>query len=222
MTKSASATATQIGGIGESLRLQQIYSTLVHYASESLIDSSMLGTPRRRMQGWIYRLGGPTPALTQAERTRVLLENLGPTYVKLGQIVSSQSNVLPDDWRYQLDLLQNEVPTFPYETARQTIINELGAPPEELFAWFSPEPLAAASLAQVHRARLHDGRDVAVKIQRPNLDAMVNADLGVRAPSAARSRRAARSPRRSGSPGCSTSSPRTFSTSSTTTARPTT
>ena len=171
--------ATQIGGIGENLRLQQIYSTIVHYGSESLIDTSALGPLRRRMQGWIYRLDGPTPLLTQAERTRVLLENLGPTYVKLGQIMSSQSNVLPDEWRYQLDLLQNEVPTFSYETARQIITNELGAPPEELFAWFSPEPLAAASLAQVHKATLHDGRDVAVKIQRPNLDAMVNADLGV-------------------------------------------
>ena len=141
--------ATQLGGIGENLRLQQIYSTLVQYASESLVDSSVLGGPRRTMQGWIYGLGGPTPPLSQAQRTRVLLENLGPTYVKLGQIMSSQSNVLPDEWRYQLDLLQNEVPTFSYETARQIITNELGAPPEELFAWFSPEPLAAASLARL-------------------------------------------------------------------------
>lgn len=171
--------ATQLGGIGENLRLQQIYSTLVQYASESLVDSSVLGGPRRTMQGWIYGLGGPTPPLSQAQRTRVLLENLGPTYVKLGQIMSSQSNVLPDEWRYQLDLLQNEVPTFPYETARLIITEELGAPPEELFASFSPTPLAAASLAQVHKATLHDGRDVAVKIQRPNLDSMVNADLGV-------------------------------------------
>jgi ubiquinone biosynthesis protein len=165
--------------IGEGLRLQQIYSALVQYGAESLVDSSVVGGPRRRMQRWVYRLPEPIPELSTPTRTRILLEGLGPTYVKLGQIVSSQVSALPDEWGVELDRLQNEVPTFPYEVAREIITAELGAPPEQLFAEFSPVPLAAASLAQVHRARRLDGREVVVKIQRPDLDRQVNADLGI-------------------------------------------
>lgn len=93
--------------------------------------------------------------------------------------MSSQASTLPDDWRRELDRLQNEVPPVPYERARQVVIDELGAPPEELYAQFSPKSLAAASLGQVYRARLHDGRDVVVKVQRPDLDRQVRADLGI-------------------------------------------
>ena len=170
---------SSIDRIGENVRLQQIYSALIHYASETAVDNSIFGARRRRLQQWIYRLPEPIPDLTTAQRTRILLENLGPTYVKMGQIVSSQVNVLPDDWKVELDRLQNEVPTFPYEVARDIITEELGAPPEELFAEFSPTPLAAASLAQVHKAVRHDGREVVVKIQRPDLDKQVHADLGI-------------------------------------------
>lgn len=168
-----------LSSISESLRIQQIYSALVHYGAESAVDSGVLGAPRRRLQRWAHRLPEPIPELGPAARTRILLEDLGPTYVKLGQIVSSQVNVLPDEWKGELERLHNEVPTFPYETARQIIERELGASVETLYAEFSPQPLAAASLAQVHRARLHDGRDVVVKIQRPDLDRQVLADLGV-------------------------------------------
>jgi ubiquinone biosynthesis protein len=131
------------------------------------------------MQRWVYDLPEPIPALSAARRTRILLEELGPTYVKLGQIVSSQVNVLPDDWAVELDRLQNEVPTFPFEAVREIVEGELGAPLEQLYADFSPTPLAAASLGQVHRARLHDGREVAVKVQRPNIARQVSADLGI-------------------------------------------
>jgi ubiquinone biosynthesis protein len=165
--------------IGESLRLQQIYSALVQYGADSVVDPSLMGRWRRGMQRWVYHLPEPIPPLSAATRTRILLEDLGPTYVKLGQIVSSQVNVLPDEWKVELDRLQNEVPTFPFDTARQIIESELGAPLEELYAEVSPTPLAAASLAQVHRARLHDGSEVVVKIQRPGLDQQVRADLGV-------------------------------------------
>lgn len=170
---------TGLETVNENLRLQQVYGTLVHFAAESFVDRSVLGGPRRRLQRWIYRMPETRPALSVAVRTRLLLEGLGPTYVKLGQIVSSQASNLPDDWRRELDRLQNEVPAVPYEVAREVVVQELGAPPEELFASFSPTPLAAASLAQVHRATLHDGREMAVKIQRPSLDAQVRADLGV-------------------------------------------
>jgi len=170
---------TSLDAIGENRRLQQVYGALMHYAAETSVDGSVIGVPRRRLQQWVYRLDEPIPRLSTATRTRILLEDLGPTYVKLGQIVSSQVNVLPDDWAAELDRLQNEVPTFPFETARQIIETELGAPLEELFAEVSPQPLAAASLAQVHRARLHDGTEVVIKIQRPGIDDQVRADLQV-------------------------------------------
>ena len=165
--------------VNENLRLQQVYATLLNFGGAELVDRIGLGGVTRGMQRWIYRVGEPIPALSAAVKTRVMLESLGPTYVKLGQIVSSQANVLPDDWRTQLDLLQNEVPPVPYEMARQVVIGELGAPPEELYASFSPRPLAAASLGQVHHAVLNDGTEAAVKVQRPNLDRQVQADLGV-------------------------------------------
>ena len=170
---------TGLETVHENLRLQQVYGTLVHFAAESFVDSSVLGGPRRRLQRWVYRLPQTPPQLPVPVRTRLLLEGLGPTYVKLGQIVSSQASALPDDWRHELDRLQNEVPAVPYDVAREVVVQELGAPPEELFASISRTPLAAASLAQVHRATLHDGRRMVVKIQRPNLDAQVRADLGV-------------------------------------------
>lgn len=170
---------SSLDAISENLRLQQIYSAVLHHGAESIVDGSVIGGPRRRLQRWVHRLPEPIPELSAATRTRILLEGLGPTYVKLGQIVSSQVSVLPDDWKIELDRLQNEVPTFPFEVAREIIGRELGAPPEHFFAQLEAQPLAAASLAQVHRATRIDGREVVVKIQRPDLDRQVNADLGI-------------------------------------------
>ncbi len=165
--------------VNENLRLQQVYTTMLNFGASAVVDRSPFAGFSRRMQQWVYKTPEPIPRLNDAERTRIMLEGLGPTYVKLGQIVSSQSSNLPDDWRVELDRLQNDVPPVPYAAARQVIIDELGAPPEELYATFNPKPLAAASLGQVHAATLHDGRAVAVKVQRPNLDQQVRADLGV-------------------------------------------
>ncbi|MGB9375262.1 MAG: AarF/UbiB family protein [Jiangellales bacterium] len=170
---------TQFDTINENRRMQQIYGAVLHYAADTVVEATAFGGPRRRMQSWIYQLDKVPPRLSTPVRTRLLLEGLGPTYVKLGQIVSSQASTLPDEWKVELDRLQSEVPPVPYDVARQVIIDELGAPPEDLYAWFSTEPLAAASLGQVYRATLHDGRDVVVKVQRPALDNQVKADLGV-------------------------------------------
>ncbi len=170
---------SQLDTFNENRRLQQVYGSTLHFVGDGLVDRTVIGGPRRRIQRWIYQLPEVPPQLSTAERTRILVEGLGPTYVKLGQIVSSQASTLPDDWRRELDRLQNEVPPVPYEVARQVVLDELGSPPEEVFASFARTPLAAASLGQVHRATLHDGRDVVVKVQRPDLDRQVKADLGI-------------------------------------------
>jgi ubiquinone biosynthesis protein len=117
--------------------------------------------------------------LTLPEKVRYMIQELGPTFVKFGQIVSSRTTDLPPEWREQLEKLQSNVPPFPYDRARQIIIKELKDTPENLYATFEEEPFAAASIAQVHRATLHDGTPVVVKVQRPNIEVAVKADLNV-------------------------------------------
>ncbi len=108
-----------------------------------------------------------------------MIEELGPTYVKVGQIVSSQASVIPAEWEEQLAQLQSDVPAFPSDQVREIIIDELGALPEELYATFDTTAFAAASTAQVHRATLHDGTEVVVKVQRPNIRNQMKADVGI-------------------------------------------
>ncbi|HYN74869.1 MAG TPA: hypothetical protein VEV13_01590, partial [Candidatus Limnocylindria bacterium] len=91
--------------VNENIRLQQVYTTMINFGAASAVDRSPFGDFSRRMQRWVYQVPEPIPQLTGAARTRVMLEGLGPTYVKLGQIVSSQSNTLPDEWRAELDKL---------------------------------------------------------------------------------------------------------------------
>jgi len=102
---------------------------------------------------------------------------LGPTFIKVGQLLSTRVDVLPAEVIEELARLQNDVPGFPAKRARAIIKEELGASVDELFEHFSDTPLAAASLAQVHRARLKDGREVVVKVQRENLRQLFDIDL---------------------------------------------
>ncbi len=163
----------------ENLRLQQVYDTLTAFLVEIAIDR----TPLRRIRLWSEKnlLGEPDPVagLTTPQKIGVMLQQLGPTYVKIGQMAASQGASLPPDWAEELARLQSDVAPFPFEQARDIITKQLGAPPEELFASFDPEPFAAASTAQVHHATLADGSEVAVKVQRPDIVAMTKADLGV-------------------------------------------
>ena len=108
-----------------------------------------------------------------------MLEHLGPAFVKIGQMAASRSEALPPGFAEELAKLQNTVPPFSYEEARATVIEELGQPPEELFATFERKRSPRASLAQVHRATLPTGEPVVVEFQRPDVTVMVRADLGV-------------------------------------------
>jgi ubiquinone biosynthesis protein len=165
--------------IRESLRLQKVYNTFMRYGMDMLLDRGIIGDFRRMMQTWIYSPPEPLEPLTTPVKTRLMIEELGPTYVKMGQIVSSQSAALPDEWEEELVKLQNDVPPFPSAQVQATIIEELGAPPEEVFSSFEPTALAAASTAQVHRATLPSGEEVVVKVQRPHIVPQVRSDLGI-------------------------------------------
>src|ERR1044071_8676194 len=105
------------------------------------------------------------------------LERLGPTFVKLGQLLSSRADLLPEPYLRSLYRLQDQVKPFPYQDVEFIIERELRAKITKLFSQFNPEPLAAASLGQVHCACLHDGRPVAVKVQRPNITNEIAVDF---------------------------------------------
>ncbi|WP_138495007.1 ABC1 kinase family protein [Paenibacillus pinistramenti] len=119
------------------------------------------------------------PSKTRGERVRLILEELGPTYIKIGQIASTRPDLLPADIVEELEKLQDHVPPFSYEEAAAIVEEELGASIEELFLDFSRVPLAAASIGQVHEAVLPDGARVAVKVQRPDVDKMMRIDLDI-------------------------------------------
>ncbi|HIJ88613.1 MAG TPA: ubiquinone biosynthesis protein UbiB [Desulfuromonadales bacterium] len=115
--------------------------------------------------------------LTAAERMRLALEELGPTFIKLGQLLSTRPDIVPHAFVMEFEKLQDSVPSFSFEEAHALIAAELGAPVEQFFAEIDPEPLAAASIAQVHRARLITGENVVIKLRRPGVVAVVEADI---------------------------------------------
>jgi ubiquinone biosynthesis protein len=161
--------------INERMRLLQVYELFLRYGSDAAFDRGLAGTLRRGLQGWFYDTH--VERLSPPAKARLLLQELGPTYVKLGQIISSRADTLPADWEDELCRLQSHVQPFPGDQARDLITEALGASPERLFESFDPCPLAAASLGQVHRATLSGGRPVVVKVQRPNIEPRVRADL---------------------------------------------
>jgi ubiquinone biosynthesis protein len=115
--------------------------------------------------------------LSPAERMRLALEELGPTYIKLGQILSTRPDIIPRQFVNEFKKLQDMVPPFSIDEVRAQIRKELGGEIEELFSSFDIEPIAAASIAQVHRAALLTGEDVVVKVRRPNIVEHVETDI---------------------------------------------
>ncbi|MCB4362804.1 ubiquinone biosynthesis protein UbiB [Hydrogenophaga taeniospiralis] len=110
-------------------------------------------------------------------QVRLALEELGPTFVKLGQILAGRADLFGPDWIAEFEKLHSQVPAVPLDDLRPQLREDLGDEPEVVFARFDVEPLAAASIAQVHRAQLHDGTEVVVKIRRPGITDTIEADL---------------------------------------------
>ena len=121
----------------------------------------------------------PKPKLSRGDRLRLALEELGPVFVKFGQILSTRRDLLPDDMADSLKTLQDRVPPFPSDAARRIIETSLGAPVSELFKEFGTDPMASASVAQVHTATLLNGQDVVVKVLRPGIEKVIRQDLAL-------------------------------------------
>lgn len=119
----------------------------------------------------------PDGASPLPRRVRLALEALGPTFVKLGQILATRSDLLDPEWIAELEQLHSSAPTLPFEMLRPAVEEALGQPPETAFSQFDVMPFAAASIAQVHRANLKDGTPVVLKIQRPGIRPRMEADL---------------------------------------------
>lgn len=160
-------------------RLIRIQRVLLRYGLDEFVFKLHLFRPLRYLtylspSYWLGRRNEP-----RGERIRKALEDLGPIFVKFGQILSTRQDLLPTDIGEELSKLQDNVPPFADELARQIIEKSLERPIEEVFAEFSESPLASASVAQVHTAKLHSGEDVVVKVLRPGIDKIIDADVAL-------------------------------------------
>lgn len=159
-------------------RYRQIASTAARHGLGFLVSEFGLG--------WMVPfhwglLGHPRRELpyTRPEHVRMFLEELGTTFIKLGQVLSTRPDLLPPDYVAELAKLRDRAPAVPAAAIIQRVEQELGAPGSKLFARFNPEPLASASIGQVHEALLPSGEEVVVKVQKPGVEGQVETDLAI-------------------------------------------
>lgn len=161
-------------------RYKQVLRVLMKYGLDDVVAHSKLKTivPKirfhKKIQGEFSKYN-----YTRYERIRMAIEELGPTFVKFGQILSNRPDLLPQPLIDELEKLQDAVPVFSFEEVKKIIEKDLNLGINELFLDFDEKPLASASIAQVHKARLHTGEDIVVKVQRPDIDNIIEIDLQV-------------------------------------------
>ena len=166
-------------GLQQILRLIYINFVLTRHGLDEFIFATHLFRPIRFLNlllpwNWLKRVDAP-----RGERIRLALEDLGPIFVKFGQILSTRRDLLPDDIADELALLQDNVPSFSISRSRAIIETAYADKIENIFADFTDEPLASASIAQVHTATLPDGDEVIVKVLRPNVEKIIRRDLAI-------------------------------------------
>lgn len=164
------------------VRYKEILTILVKYGYRDLLMK--INSSENKDLNDVLKEAGTVPpesvsALSGAERFRLLLESLGTTFIKFGQILSTRNDILPEEYCEELKKLQDKVPPFPDEDAKNIIKEELGKDVTELFQSFSEKPVACASIAQVYKATLHTGDVVAIKIRRPNIEKKILSDLAI-------------------------------------------
>jgi ubiquinone biosynthesis protein len=159
-------------------RYREIVHVLARHGFGNLIDQLEL-VPYLSLSRRLFRGVTPGPPLTAPERMRLAIEELGPAFIKFGQIMSTRPDLIPPPYIAQLVRLQDTVPPVPWEGVEQQLERELDGSLDELFASFEVKPVAAASLAQVHQATLPGGEEVVVKVQRPDIEETVEVDLEI-------------------------------------------
>src|SRR5690606_38333097 len=159
-------------------RLHDLAAILVRYGFGDLVGRMGLARALARA-GKVLPLGQleELVALPAPVRVRRAMEEMGPSFVKLGQVLATRVDLFPPEWIAQFSRLQNAVPAVSFEAIHAEMTQALGEEPERVFGWLDPAPLAAASIAQVHRARLRDGREVVAKVRRPGIRPLIEADL---------------------------------------------
>lgn len=164
-------------------RYRKIASVLIKYGFDDLLSSIHAGRylPFLKSGRKAKREGKKEEVhkLTRYERMRMVLEELGPTFIKFGQIMSNRPDLLPTALITELEKLQDKVPPFEAETAKAIVEEELDAGTDALFHSFNPEPFSSASIAQVHYAELTTGEQVVLKIQRPNIQSLAQTDIEI-------------------------------------------
>ncbi len=160
-------------------RLYQIGRTLFDYGLDELIPVRLQIWPARMARKSLFWLKNKHPDLSRGKRIRLALESLGPVFIKFGQMLSTRRDLLPPDIAEELALLQDRVPPFDGRLARQQIERSLRQPIETLFDDFDERPLASASIAQVHTARLKTGQDIVIKVIRPGIERVIEADVSL-------------------------------------------
>lgn len=158
-------------------RLLHVATVLLRYRLDEVVDATHLFRPLKWVRALLPPARGDVRGMQRGERLCLALNELGPIFVKVGQMLSTRRDLIPPDIADALTQLQEHVPAFDGETARQTVEHELEAPVDESFARFDEEPLASASIAQVHAATLHSGESVVVKVLRPGIERRVERDL---------------------------------------------
>jgi ubiquinone biosynthesis protein len=166
-----------VGHLRDLPRYRQILATLIKYGYRDVVAALHLEGLVRPFER--ATLGEEVPPQDRARRLRMVCEDLGPTFVKLGQLLSTRQDLLPEAYTTALAALRDDVRPFPFEEAEAILVEEYGRPVGEVFAAVDPVPLASASISQVHRATLPDGRRVALKIRRPGIEKVVQADLDI-------------------------------------------
>ncbi len=161
------------------LRVLKIIRVIARYRLDTFFEHKSLPLVVRLsllLLPWRYLIKADKPA---AERVRLALEELGPVFIKFGQMLSTRKDLLPEDLATELARLQDQVPPFAGDQAQQLIERALQQPVSSLFSEFDRTPLASASVAQVHKATLHDGREVVVKVVRPGIERTIRKDVAL-------------------------------------------
>lgn len=161
-------------------RLREIVAILIKFGFEDFVTGTQLRrfVPQRRRLKW-SRKGSLVFEQSRWERIRMAAEELGPTFVKLCQVMSNRPDIVPEDLIVEFQKLQSEVEPIPFEVAKQVLEEELGTPIDQMFEFVEEKVLGSASIGQVHRAKLLTGEDVVVKIQRPGVRRRIFADLQI-------------------------------------------